>query len=235
MCGILLKRQGHNVRILEQATSSQREGTAAGIGLSGHMKVFMSQHDRLRERPIATSNAQMHVLDSKLDVAKKIPLNMDMTSWDAVYYRLRANFDALQSSYCLDPPAAESSEGEGVFETGKLVVGVDDVDGTMTVTAEDAKAGASEKINADLVIAADGANSRIRRQMQPSLERDEPGYVIWRGTVPMRDLSSQLLAKIGDRTCFLFLKYSYVVMSVESEYAFCGVCKLTRAQIYDPR
>ena len=39
--GILLKRQGHNIRILESASSSAREGLAAGVGLAAHVKPIL--------------------------------------------------------------------------------------------------------------------------------------------------------------------------------------------------
>ena len=183
MAGILLKRRGHNVRILEQAESSEREGLAAGVGLSFHVKSFFEAEDRLNERPLGVPNNAFYVLDYNMDVKYKLPITTNLTTWDSAYYRARANFDEYVSSYVPDPPSisAESKEGEGVYMTGKKVTKVEDIDGRVTAVARDAQSGEIEHYQGDIVIVADGANSPIRRQLNPDLEREEPGYVIWRG------------------------------------------------------
>lgn len=183
MAGILLKRRGHNVRILEQAESSEREGLAAGVGLSFHVKAFFETEDRLKDRPLGVANDAFYVLDWNMDVKYKLPTKTNLTTWDSAYYRARANFDRYASSYVPDPPPvdAESNEGEGIYLTGKKVTKVDDIDGRMTAIVQNAQSGEVEHYQGDIVIAADGANSPIRRQLNPGLEREEPGYVIWRG------------------------------------------------------
>jgi 2-polyprenyl-6-methoxyphenol hydroxylase-like FAD-dependent oxidoreductase len=44
---------------------------------------------------------------------------------------------------------------------------------------------------ADLIIAADGGSSTIRRLLKPDVERKYVGYVAWRGTVPETQLSDE--------------------------------------------
>jgi 2-polyprenyl-6-methoxyphenol hydroxylase-like FAD-dependent oxidoreductase len=56
---------------------------------------------------------------------------------------------------------------------------------------------------ADLVIAADGSSSRMREIVQSGPQREYPGYVAWRGPVPTRDLSAELVNIIELRTAFL--------------------------------
>lgn len=118
-----------------------------------------------------------------MDSKYKLPIKTNLTTWDSAYYRARANFDGYASSYVPDPPAVDagSSEGDGVFMTGKKVTKVEDMDGKMTAVVQDAQSGEIEHYQGDIVIAADGANSPIRRQLNPGLELEEPGYVIWRG------------------------------------------------------
>lgn len=212
MSGILLKRQGHNVRILEQAVSSEREGVAAGVGLGGHVKRFFDENDRLKDISIGTPNDFMEVLDSEMNVIKKFPVYLNMTTWDATYYRLRANFDSFKSDYCLEPPPLDPNEGQGRFDTGSRVLRVEGVAGDLTVLFEDVNTQEQHKITADFVIAADGANSTIRRQLHPDLRREEPGYVIWRGTVPTKELPKDVLDKIADRTILYPMRYSYAIM-----------------------
>lgn len=213
IAGVLLKRRGHNVRILEQAESSQREGMAAGVGLSLHVRRFFDTEDRLEEL-IGMPNDDMLVMNRQLEVQYKIPVGMRMTTWDTAYYRLRANFDGLKSTYCLQPPAEslDGAEGEARFEVGKKVIGVEDVNGRMTVTAEDVVENTTVQYEGDIVIAADGGNSNIRRIFNPTLQREEPGYVIWRGVIPTRELSEDTLRKIEGKAIVWPGKYNYCVM-----------------------
>ncbi|CAK3859478.1 FAD NAD(P)-binding domain-containing [Lecanosticta acicola] len=200
MSGILLKRSGHNVRILEQAASSEREGLAAGIGLAFQVKRFFETEDRLKDKPMGILNSGVSIVDDNLRVRYKLALDMNLTSWDSAYYRARWNFDGHQSAHCPETPlAAAASEGYGEYLTGKSVQKVEDVQGRLTAFVTDAKTGATEQYSGDIVIAADGANSTLRRQLHPNLQREEPGYVIWRGTIPTSELSQDVLDKIENR------------------------------------
>ena len=48
--------------------------------------------------------------------------------------------------------------------------------------------GAGQSV-ADMVVAADGPSSTIRRLLEPEVERKYVGYVAWRGTCPETQLS----------------------------------------------
>ena len=137
-----------------------------------------------------------------------------MTTWDATYYRLRANFDGMESSYCPHPRALEEGEGEGVYETGRRVLRVDELpEGAgVKLLTEDVESGDQHTFEADVVIAADGANSSIRPQLNPDLRREESGYVLWRGTVPTKDLSEEILFKLEGNTSLCQMPYSYTVI-----------------------
>lgn len=93
-----------------------------------------------------------------------------------------------------------------------LVLGVNQIKDGIEVLAEDVKTSTSKTYKPDIVIAADGCNSSIRRMLVPGLEREEQGYVLWRGTVPVRDLSQKLLDKIDGRTTLYQMPYSYSIM-----------------------
>lgn len=202
------------MRVLEQAQSSEREGLAAGIGLAAYVKKFFEIEDRLGEPLGVPNDAGFEILDENLQVKRRIMHVMNMTTWDAAYYRARANFDGLKSAYCPNPPPVnpDGNEGQAVYETGKSVTKVDDVDGRMTVFVRDTINGVDEEYTSDLVIAADGANSSIRRQLNPTLKREEPGYVIWRGTIPTKDLSQEVRDKIENKPVIFPGKQTYCVM-----------------------
>ncbi|KAK4504892.1 hypothetical protein PRZ48_002855 [Zasmidium cellare] len=213
MSGVLLKRKGHNVRILEVADSSEREALAAGIGLQRDVKEFFEKEDVLRPKPLGVLNPGFTVLDEKLDAVKQLPVVLNLTSWDAVYYRLRANFDGYTNAYNPEqPPVSNAKDGTAEFLTGKKAKKVADVNGKMTVFAEDLATGSIEEYTGDIVLAADGTNSMIRGQLMPHLQREEPGYVIWRGTIPTKQLSQETLDKIEMKPIICPYKYTYLVI-----------------------
>lgn len=184
---------------------------AAGIGLSLKIRDFFENEDSLKDVPLGIPNDDVLILNKDLNVRYKIKMGFNMTSWDTMYYRLRANFDALESGYCPIPPVVKGS-GQGNYETGREVTQVANEADRMIVLAKDAASGQAERLEADLVIAADGGSSAIRRQLLPELNRAEPGYVIWRGTVPTTKLSQKLLDKIEGNVIGHTGKQTYCVM-----------------------
>ena len=60
-----------------------------------------------------------------------------LTSWDSLYYRLRANFDGLESRYCGCPGGFERVRaGKTSYELGKKVKDVVLVDRKVLVRVE---------------------------------------------------------------------------------------------------
>jgi 2-polyprenyl-6-methoxyphenol hydroxylase-like FAD-dependent oxidoreductase len=136
-----------------------------------------------------------------------------MISWDLVYFVLRANFDGLGSEYC-DVPEREVGEGAAKYEVGRRVVGVKDL-GNEGVEVEyevmiqddgndggERQKGESAKVKGDLVIAADGPSSTVRRIVCPGVERKYAGYVAWRGTVLENEASVDLKKTFVDHFTF---------------------------------
>ena len=105
MTGIKLKRAGHNVTVLEQSPDDERTGTAAGITLREHAMQFMDDYDRLKHDPMAIPSPVYKLTDmATLKHKRDILMLTRTTTWEALYHRLRANFDALKSNYCSEPP-----------------------------------------------------------------------------------------------------------------------------------
>ncbi|USW53524.1 Putative FAD/NAD(P)-binding domain superfamily [Septoria linicola] len=211
MAGFLLKRNGHNVTILEQAASSEREGLAAGIGFSLHVRTFFENELGIDGSVLGVLHKGFEVLDDKLNVQYFIPREMRMTSWDCAYYQTRAKFDGLKSSYIEHPEKIET-EGTGTYETGKRTLKVEPSEKHLTAVVEDVATGITQHYKSDIIIAADGANSSTRRQLNPNLAREEPGYILWRGTVPTGDLPDNIRARIENRALIYPGKYTYAVI-----------------------
>ncbi|MCJ1448894.1 MAG: hypothetical protein MMC23_009413 [Stictis urceolatum] len=101
MNGIVLRRLGHNVHILERTESSTRDSQAAGIGAGPHVQDFLGKYD-LSQHPFSMPCDVVRILNSDGTLRRVISLPRQLTSWDALYYRLRANFDGAQTEYCRD-------------------------------------------------------------------------------------------------------------------------------------
>lgn len=61
-----------------------------------------------------------------------------------------------------------------------------------------------ERVTADLLVAADGVFSTVRKQFMPEIEPRYAGYVAWRGLVEERDLPQSTLQAVAGRIAFCF-------------------------------
>jgi len=176
--GIVLKRLGHNVRILERNPTPLLHNQGAGIVAGGESQAFFEKYDRTKT-PIAITSPLRHYLDREGKEIHREEHEQKMTSWDLLYYLLRANFDGVQSEYCKVPPKDEL-EGEASYEYGNTVTGVKDdgrKDVEITFRDNDGQEGTTI---ADLLIGADGPSSQVRKIFEPTIERTYAGYVAWR-------------------------------------------------------
>lgn len=217
MHGIVLKRLGHNVHILEQNTQSERADLAAGITTHPPFEEFMARHDRTR-KPWAAHSPDARFLNNNAVVTKVINRPLQMTSWGVIYHRLRANFDGYTSDFCPDAPKPAETDGNANFDGGKRVTNISLVprnsDGVVLVevTYEDINDGnALRHVKADMVILADGASSRIRNNLFPS-ERIYAGYVAFRGTVPEADVSEEAKKIFDPNLTYNTFKNGYILL-----------------------
>ena len=192
MQGIMLKRLGHNLHILDQSPSSERGDSGAGITLGPEAQEFYSRYD-LTQQPYSLPNPGVQFLNAKSEVRYFMKRPMEMSSWNLLYHRLRANFDGHKSDLCPNPPGNLKGDGEAIFEFGKKVTNVTYDGGTVTVHYKDLIAGENRTLQADLVIVADGASSSIRPVLLPDVHRSYSGYIAWRGYVDESKLSKETM------------------------------------------
>lgn len=214
MHGIIFKRLGHNVRILEQYPTSTREGQAAGMSTGVYGQEFLGKHDRIEDRPHFVSASYLRILDVELNLTELRPVPFKLTNWKTIYYRLRANFDGLSSDYVPNPPPSQQTDGTVVYETGKRVRGIsyDKKSGTTTVTFENIATGESLQLHPDMIIAADGANSTVRKLLFPELENPYAGFLTWRGVIPETYVSNATLKFLDDNAIRYWTDNGYIVV-----------------------
>lgn len=210
MHGIMLKRRGHNVQIMDQTMSSARADQAAGMGTGPQGLEFLDKHDLCSE-PYSFKCPGFQFLNKNTGVRRYLNIPLNLTSWNALYYRLRANFDSFPSSFCLDPPLRCENEGMATYDVGKRATKVIYVDHLVTVEYEDKVNGGAGSTHADLVIVADGAHSTIRQQLLPNVRHHYSGYVAWRGTVPEKEVSEDTRKLFDKRFNVYPMDQGYIV------------------------
>ena len=182
MQGIVFKRLGHHVRILERHNEHVLQNQGAGIMAMDHLQEYLSQHD-LTKTPLYISSTYMQFLNPEGNVVRTQDRPLKVTSWDLLYYLLRFGFDGLRSSYCADADVCSVQGEPGViYDYGQTVTSLRRTAEGVVVEHID-RHGRQESTEADLVIAADGSSSHIRNLLLPEVQRVYVGYVAWRGTV----------------------------------------------------
>ncbi|MCJ1390653.1 hypothetical protein MMC18_003514 [Xylographa bjoerkii] len=206
--GIMLTRAGSRVTVLEQSPASSLRSHMAGVCCGPDVLWFLDKYDLLSHLPLGISSAALQSLDKQGRAKVFLRGARLMTSWDALYYRLRANYDGLASEYYPDPPTLkERTMGFGeepgestrerqeraVYAVGKRVTALVDEGDRLRVSYTDHKTGESVEMLADMVLGADGPNSVVRTICggEAAAQRVYAGYVAWRGVVPEEEVSEE--------------------------------------------
>ncbi|ETN45445.1 uncharacterized protein HMPREF1541_09276 [Cyphellophora europaea CBS 101466] len=128
------------------------------------------------------------------------------STWGQLYRVLRQSFDA--DSRCK-------------YRHGCTLSGLTEQVSSSTVVEFQNEQGKPEILNANVVIGADGASSKVRSLMLPESKRSSVGYVVYRGLVPMEELSENLAKTYEKAGTFHWSPksqlVSYVVPSNETE------------------
>ncbi len=200
MHGIMIKRLGHNVRILEQNVSPTRESHAAGIAVGPQVQQFLNKIQVPLEE-ISFQSPGLQILDRDLNVKRFISQPVHLTGWQVLYSTLRAHFDQYAVSegpYFI--PGKNEADGEATYDLGKRVTSLVLSQGSMRLVFEDLINGGSGETGADLIIAADGARSTLRELLSPNLPNRYAGYLAWRGVIAEKDVSEKTRKTFGRST-----------------------------------
>lgn len=211
MHGLVAKRLGHNVHILEQHPADSREGQAAGISSIEETKEFFDRYDRC-QRSWFVPATSLTVRDSQFKARMQRKAVFNMTSWTTLYHRLRANFDGFKSRFEPAPPPAEPGDGEAQYSCGKLVENIKDGPDSVTLYYKNLSDSTMHAIEADLVVAADGSNSTMRQTLLPEMQHTNYGILCWRAVIPERLLSPETVQIFENRSNFFYMHRSYVIV-----------------------
>jgi 2-polyprenyl-6-methoxyphenol hydroxylase-like FAD-dependent oxidoreductase len=211
MHGIVLKRLGHDVRLLEQNTQSGRCDLAAGITAHPQVEEFFRLHDHTQE-PWSVYSPGIQFLAKSCAVKRHLNRPLQMTSWTVLYNRLRANFDGFASDFCPKTPKSNDRDGLASYLVGKRATGLSRAGSTITVSFDDLLTDEQDSLQADLVILADGAKSALRWTLFPSVRLIYAGYVAFRGTVSEADVSDGAKKVFNTRLTYFTFKNGYILL-----------------------
>jgi 2-polyprenyl-6-methoxyphenol hydroxylase-like FAD-dependent oxidoreductase len=155
--GIALRGIGCEVQVYER-TPGAMASRGAGIVIQDDLLHLQRRHGAA-ELPAVSCLQRQYLLPQGGDgVATAMPQRF--TSWYAIYRTLRSAFP------------------EERYHPGSTLTGFTQADGS--VVARFAERG---KVEADLLVCADGSQSETRRRLLPEVEPRYAGYVAWRGTL----------------------------------------------------
>ncbi|KAF7957880.1 hypothetical protein EAE96_003447 [Botrytis aclada] len=204
-------RLGHNVRILERNLPSQQMSLGAGIAAMEHVQAFIEKYDKTKT-PYSVTSPNVQFLDQAVKIKSTWNISVATTSWKILYYIMRAIFDGLTSDICAQARKLAGQRGSAIYEHGKEVTEVEYKDGLVTVKYRDTGTESHGTVHADLVLATDGASSKVRQALQPNLKHRYAGHVAWRGTAPESEISEKTKAIFARKTTFFAYKGGYIVL-----------------------
>jgi 2-polyprenyl-6-methoxyphenol hydroxylase-like FAD-dependent oxidoreductase len=173
--GCTLRRAGWDVAILERS-ANRLEGRGAGLGVHPPMLQGLLAAGTEVDGSVGITVSGRTAFGRDGRVVGEIHMPQFCTSWARLYSMLSAAFP----EECVNRGAVVTSFAE-------------DTSGVMAQLAD------GSEVRGDVLIAADGVRSTIRRQMFPDVGLVYAGYIAWRGMVDEAALSPVTHAAIFHR------------------------------------
>lgn len=175
--GLALHGSGFDVQVYERHPGPM-ETRGAGIVVQGELLLLLRNNGASR---LPTTSCRIRrYLDPEGGDGQTQPMPQDFTSWEAIYRTLRAAFP------------------EQRYHMGTAITRVGAHDG-MSVSADVEGHG---RIEADVFVSADGAQSLTRRRLLPDVASRYAGYVAWRGALDEADAPPELVRFFDDAFTF---------------------------------
>jgi 2-polyprenyl-6-methoxyphenol hydroxylase-like FAD-dependent oxidoreductase len=174
--GLALRRVGFDVQVYERV-SGPMETRGAGIVVQGELINLLRTHGATA---LPTTHCTLRrYLSPEGGEGEVQPAPQDFTSWEAIYRTLAAAFPSYL--YHRGATLTDFPGSEGVIQAHIEGHGV---------------------VEADLLVAADGAQSPTRRRFLPDLNSTYAGYVAWRGTLDEANAPPDLVRFFDDTFTF---------------------------------
>jgi 2-polyprenyl-6-methoxyphenol hydroxylase-like FAD-dependent oxidoreductase len=174
---IALRTLGCEVEVFEKSSGLMKD-RGAGIVFQQEVADLLTRYAVAPMESVVVPVRTRRYLEADGSVAQEGPMPQAMTSWDALYRKLRAAF------------------GDDHYHIGVSLVGFETTKDKVMARFE----GGREEAY-DLLVGADGPGSTVRQQLLPNVRSEYAGYVAWRGVVPEHQ-APELAAEFADRFTF---------------------------------
>jgi 2-polyprenyl-6-methoxyphenol hydroxylase-like FAD-dependent oxidoreductase len=203
MHAVALKSHSHSVVLLEMRTEQQLQARAAGLSLwPNAQKVFTTYIPDVKLDDIVFRNPAFPILDKNGNVLVEVPFTDDVRTscWAGIH--------GLLWMAC-----EKEVEGHGpvTMRCGYQVCGLTEHENHLVV-AYKSEDGIEEQMEADIVVAADGARSYLRSLVLPDVKTEYVGYVAWRSQFPEQDAPEELHCAIEGKMPLCMLDGSYIAV-----------------------
>ena len=182
--GHLLYRAGWDVTVYERSRSDLAD-RGAGLGVSRELFDIMARIGIEPDPTLSVSAKSSVWLGQQDEIVMELPRASRGSTWPVIYQPLRRAFPA--ELYCAGMMLVRIEQG---IEQERGKARAIFADGT----AEEA----------DLIVAADGVMSTVRRQFLPEVAPKQAGYVAWRGLIEEREIPAWGRDVLFDRIAFAF-------------------------------
>lgn len=167
---ILLQRAGYTVKLYEQSANLTRAG--AGINMDPQSMRIMRRLG-VEQQLLDIGRVSETRLSRDWDTGKvtlEVPVHKYVERYDGTHFSIhRAELQRVLSE----------AVAPGVIEMGKRLANIEDRGDVVNLTFED-----GSKAQADMVIGADGINSRVRESLLGPEPAEFRGRVSYRGIIP---------------------------------------------------
>lgn len=176
----LLRAIGWDVTVFERS-AGDLASRGAGIAPSEALFDVMQRIGVTIDTSLGIPTRSRLCLDRSGKIIAEVPVGGMSTAWSYIYRSLKAALPPDDYRFNLTVKRVEQN--------------------AHGVTAEFAD---GSRATGDLLIAADGLNSTVRRQLLPAVVPHYAGYVVWRGVLEGRDAPSEIQTRFFEHVTFCF-------------------------------
>lgn len=185
---IQLRAIGCSVDVYERSAGAMTS-KGGGIVLQENMITWFEDALGLDISTLSSRTDYLRYFDPDGNVISNRPSVWFNTSWSTIYTRLFQVF------------------GTSRYHRGQQVIGLEQTPDSATIELS-----SGQRVEADLVVFADGIRSAGRSLLSPQTKPRYAGYVGWRGTVPESELTPRALEKISDAMNYFVGDNTHIIL-----------------------